>query len=98
MHAVNSNGTLRWNFKTGDMMDSSPVVGPDGTIYIGSEDHSLYAVNSDGSQKWHFQTGGAIHSSPAIAGDGTVYVGSQDTSFYAVSAPADLATVLRPVA
>ena len=36
---------------------SSPVIGTDGTIYIGSSDYYLYAVNPFGSLKWRYQTG-----------------------------------------
>ena len=78
-----SDGTEKWMFKTGNMMDSSPVIGPNGTIYIGSEDYSFYAVLPDGNQAWMFPTGGAIHSSPALGTD-TVYFGDQDAKFYAV--------------
>ena len=64
---------------------SSPAIGPDGTIYVGSQDNYLYAVNGDGTLKWRFQTGGVVRSSPAIAADGTIYVGSYDNRLYAVN-------------
>jgi len=55
---------------------SSPAIAPDGTIYVGSYDNSLYAVNPDGTLKWRYLTQGSVRSSPAVATDGTVYVGS----------------------
>ncbi len=64
---------------------SSPAIGPDGTIYVGSQDNYLYAVNDDGTLKWRFQTGGVVRSSPAIGADGTVYVGSYDNRLYALN-------------
>ena len=69
-------GSLKWKFQTGNVIDSSPAIGSDGTVYFGSDDNYLYALNSDGSLKWKFQTGDSISSSPAISADGTVYVGS----------------------
>jgi outer membrane protein assembly factor BamB len=63
---------------------SSPAIGPDGTIYVGSQDSYLYAVNGDGTLKWRFPTGGVVRSSPAIAPDGTIYVGSYDNRLYAL--------------
>jgi len=64
---------------------SSPAIGTDGTVYIGSDDAKLYALNPDGTLKWTYTTGGSIgYSSPAIGEDGTVYVGSQDTKLYAI--------------
>ena len=64
---------------------SSPAIGPDGTIYVGSQDDYLYAVNSNGSLKWRLQTGDVVRSSPAIGTDGTVYVGSYDNRLYAIN-------------
>jgi hypothetical protein len=64
---------------------SSPVIGADGTIYVGSDDYKLYAINPDGSQKWSFTTGFYVGSSPAIGADGTIYVGSNDNNLYAIN-------------
>ena len=76
---------LLWTFSTGGAVSSSPAVGGDGTIYVGSDDSNLYAVNPDGSQRWAFPTGGSVQSSPALGADGTVYVGSDDFNLYAVN-------------
>lgn len=67
---------------------SSPAIGPDGTIYVGSQDDYLYAVNPDSSLKWRFNAGGVVRSSPAVGADGTIYVGSYSNSLYALN-PAD---------
>jgi hypothetical protein len=67
------------------VVTSSPAIGADGTIYVGSADMKLYAINPDGSEKWHFTTQGAIASSPAIGSDGTIYIGSSDNNLYAVA-------------
>ena len=64
---------------------SSVAVAPDGTIYVGSGDHSLYAFRSDGALKWKYETGDAIVASPAVGSDGTIYVGSADRQFYAIN-------------
>lgn len=82
---TNPDGTLKWAFETGNGVFSSPAIGPDGAIYVGSDDNKLYAINPDGTQKWAFQTGGALVSSPAIGTDGTIYVGSEDTKLYAIN-------------
>jgi outer membrane protein assembly factor BamB len=36
-------GALRWRFRTGGLVISSPAVGG-GTIYVGSTDHRVYAL------------------------------------------------------
>jgi outer membrane protein assembly factor BamB len=53
---------------------SGPVVGPDGTVYIGGEG-KLTAVNPDGDAKWVFTpTMTGTVSTPALTVDGYVYV------------------------
>ena len=39
------NGNLEWTFSTGQSVDSSALLGADGTVYFGSGDSYLYAVN-----------------------------------------------------
>ena len=76
----------KWAFTTGNWITSSPAIGADGTIYIGSEDNKLYAINPNGTPKWAFPTGNGIrYSSPAIGADGTIYVGSEDDNLYAIN-------------
>ena len=66
-------------------MTSSPAIGSDGTVYVGSQDNKLYAINGkSGVKLWEFETGRDVGSSPAIGSDGTVYVGSDDKKLYAI--------------
>ena len=80
-----NSGIKKWEFVTGSFIFSSPAIGSDGTIYVGSYDKKLYALNPDGTKKWEFLTGSQIYSSPAIGSDGTVYVGSGDKKVYAIN-------------
>ena len=61
VHALYSDGTMKFVFTTGNMVDSSPVVSSTG-VFIGSEDDSLYSLDWNGSERWSFNTSGAIHS------------------------------------
>jgi hypothetical protein len=55
---------------------SSPVVGPNGTLYIGNYDNRLYAINStDGSLIWSFDAEGDVQSTPFVDTNNTVYFG-----------------------
>ena len=66
-------------------MESSPAIGSDGTVYVGSDDKKLYAINGkSGVKLWEIETGNVVYSSPAIGSDGTVYVGSFDKKLYAI--------------
>jgi|GEM_PF-3361881 len=82
------DGTLEWEYDEGDnFYSSSPVIGPDGTIYAGDTDVGImHAIDpSDGSQEWTFDTDGWIFGTPTVGGDGTVYFGSYDDTLYALN-------------
>ena len=44
-----STPVLLWSYSTEYPVLSSPAVGADGTVYVGSYDNKLYALNSTGS-------------------------------------------------
>ncbi len=67
-----------WVYPTGKGVFSSPIVGRDGTIYVGSADRSFYALHPDGTLRWKIDTGEIIDSSGLLDGDGRVYFGSGD--------------------
>jgi outer membrane protein assembly factor BamB len=76
---------VKWSYPTGGEVWSSPAIGADGTVYVGSNDGKLYAINPDGGLKWSYTTGFWMRCSTAIGADGTVYVGSQDCDLYAIN-------------
>lgn len=63
---------------------SSPALGHDGVIYIGTLPGNLLAFNSDGSKRWSFKTGFEMASSPSVGADETIYIGCRDRKLYAV--------------
>jgi hypothetical protein len=86
LYAINPNtGVPRWFYPMGGSVSSSPAIGADGTIYVGSDDHFFYAIRPTGTLKWKKETGDVITSSPAIGADGTIYVGSGGVKLYAFS-------------
>lgn len=82
--AASENDGLLWAFKADSAVDSSPAIGADGTLYVGSQDTYLYALNSDGTLSWRYKTGGGIFSSPAIGPGCVLYFGSDDGYVYAM--------------
>ena len=79
-------GTILWEFETGGVVESSPAIGKDGTVYIGSNDRKLYALyGNNGTKKWEFMAEGVFESTPAIGPDGTVYIGCRDEKVYALN-------------
>lgn len=82
---LNQDALIIWNYQPGSDIGSSPAIGADGTIYIGSSNGCLYAIDPQGGLKWCFQTwGGIFHSSPAIGTDGIIYIGSYNGRVYAI--------------
>jgi len=76
---------VKWKISIGSCICSSPAIGKDGTIYVGSNDTYLYAISPNGTIKWKFKTNGWVDSSPAVTDDGVIYVGSEDNHLYAVN-------------
>jgi outer membrane protein assembly factor BamB len=45
IYAVDCDGNRKWEVATGGPISaSSPALGPDGTVYVGSDDGLLYAI------------------------------------------------------
>lgn len=66
---------VKWKFDTGNGVESSPAIGSDGTIYVGTFSDNFYAINPDGTLKWKFtREGEHFRSSPTLDQDGTIYV------------------------
>lgn len=81
LHAITPDGTIAWTFLPNgsygmftSSVQSSPVVGADGTIYVGWMNTYLFAINPDGTMKWAVSPSSSICSSPALAPDGTIDV------------------------
>jgi len=74
--------TLAWKRFLGDPVPR-PVLGSDGTIYVGSKAGDLYALRgSDGRILWRRSTGVQVHATPCRTGD-LVFAGGGDGVFYA---------------
>ena len=84
--AVQRPGTVLWEFETESAVFSSPAIGLDSTLYVGSRDNNLYAINGkSGGKLWQFETGGEVWCSPTIGFGDTVYIGSVDKKLYAIN-------------
>ncbi|MDQ1339840.1 MAG: hypothetical protein QG567_995 [Campylobacterota bacterium] len=84
LYALNSNGGLRWKFKTKGAILSSPIIRDDEIVIFGSKDGNLYALDKNGSLKWKYDTSNAISATPALDDAGNVYFGTHNGFFYAL--------------
>jgi len=62
--------TVLWEFKTGHRVYSSPAIGSDGTVYVGSWDKKLYAIKTDSKglakSPWPMRGQNAGHTGRAL--------------------------------
>ncbi|MFO0938626.1 MAG: PQQ-binding-like beta-propeller repeat protein [Gemmataceae bacterium] len=76
---------VAWTFKTGNAIDSTPVV-VNGVVYVGSADKHVYAVDfATGLQKWKTPLGSPVRAAPGVK-DGRVYLGDVDGKFHCLDA------------
>jgi outer membrane protein assembly factor BamB len=69
-------GTLKWKFKTGAIVISSPIV-KDDIVYFGSNDGNVYGLNvNTGTQTWKLKVGDKAYGSPSISNN-LIYVASE---------------------
>jgi outer membrane protein assembly factor BamB len=87
-------GQRPWAFRTGRGVFSTPLIGGDGTVYIGSADTWFYALRPDGRLRWRIKTGGIIDASGVLSafdsrlGSAPLTFGSGDELLYHVTTPA----------
>ena len=87
------HGDRPWVFRTGRGIFSTPIIGADGTIYIGSADTYFYAIKPDGRLRWRLKTGGLIDAAGALSAyDASLRsvpltFGSADDLLYHVTTP-----------
>ena len=77
------NNTNKAPFTSPNSIYTTPVIAPDGTIYIGSNEGYLFALNTNGTIKWSYSAGYPLQSSPIIDGSGSIYFGAGN-NVYAV--------------
>jgi outer membrane protein assembly factor BamB len=89
--ALKPDGSIGWEYETGyGSITATPVVGRDGTVYIGSVDFGspelvLHAIRPDGELRWKYDAGAWITTGVAITSDDQVIVACQDGTVHAVA-------------
>jgi outer membrane protein assembly factor BamB len=77
---VGAGGALRWSTAAGnaDRVEGSPIIGPDGVVYIGADNGAVVALDgATGNIRWATTVQKAgVDSTPALGADGILYVGA----------------------
>jgi outer membrane protein assembly factor BamB len=87
VYSLNSlNGSTNWlsqisntnraPFTSPNSLYTTPVIGPDETIYIGTNEGYLFALNPNGQVKWSYNAGYPLQSSPIMDLSGSIYFGA----------------------
>lgn len=68
--------TPLWVYDAGQVIQGSPALATDGTVYIGVGNALFAITNADSvaSNKWIFASGLSTVGAPAVGSDGTVYI------------------------
>lgn len=73
VYCLTPGGKVKWQKQIGsgdfDWIPASPVIAPDGTVYVGSFQDALFAFQGDGAplaDKWSMQRGTARHTGRAV--------------------------------
>jgi outer membrane protein assembly factor BamB len=80
-----SQGALVWDVALGGPVRSTPALGRDATVIVGSDDLSIHGLDAaTGARRWSVRTGGFVRASARVDRDGWIYVGSEDDRLYAI--------------
>lgn len=86
MYALDSQGNLKWAYRTGGPIYSAPTITSvvengikKSVIVFGAYSGNLLCLNStDGTKVWALSAGGTIYNSPVVGSDGGIYVLASD--------------------
>jgi outer membrane protein assembly factor BamB len=93
VYALNPSGSIKWQirvnntdnnnlFTSPNSMYTTPAIGNNGTIYIGSNEGYLFALEPTlGNLKWKYNAGYPLQSSPIIDTNGNLYFGAGQSVF-----------------
>ncbi|MEJ2746695.1 MAG: PQQ-binding-like beta-propeller repeat protein [Anaerolineae bacterium] len=95
-YAINSDGSEKWRFRTGEMIDSAGALPADTseTVLVPSGDGYLYKLSTDdGQQIWKFDArvsprmsyNNWFEANVVIGPDGTIYAGNTNFNYYAIT-------------
>ncbi|MDH5507688.1 MAG: PQQ-like beta-propeller repeat protein [Anaerolineae bacterium] len=87
LYAIDAGSkAVRWSQDLGGAVVSTPTIGPDGNLYVGTFAGEVLALNSkSGKVIWRITTQDWVWGSPELV-DGTLYVGDLGGNFYALEA------------
>jgi len=84
LYAINPNGTIKWHSNLIGSVHYQPVIGLNGTIYVGTMER-FHAFYPNGTLQWILPMKKEFRGDPVISPEGIIYVGTKDGYLYAVN-------------
>jgi len=83
LFALSSEGEWIWDYQYPTSEFTDPVIGTDGTIYLGcigflDSWHGILAVNPNGTLEWKYETSDNVHTTLSLGYGGVIYFGTYD--------------------
>jgi outer membrane protein assembly factor BamB len=87
---------LSWRYVSGGRIVAKPAVDHRGSIYIISDDRTLYALSALGRERWRYPVGRKLSAGPVVTYDGTVLIGTRSGILLATGANGRLRWMFSP--
>lgn len=91
--AITPQGKIRFRFQAWGKFFSNPVLGPEGDIFVGSQDGNFYAVHPDGTERYRVYAGAAVDAQAAFGPGGFAYFADDRGRVHAVDEWSDEAWI-----
>lgn len=84
-YSVYPKGVLKWSIDLGRDIKSSPAIGRDGNIYVGSDDNKLFSISQSGNIIWEYETDGDIDTPPVVCPNDDILALSDKRILYVIN-------------
>ncbi len=75
VYALSTRGELVWSTDLGHDVDGGPVVGEDGSIFVGTDGDEVVCLRATGAVAWRASVGGFVRGPLSLARNGDVLAG-----------------------
>jgi outer membrane protein assembly factor BamB len=85
LYLLGADGEIVQTFYLSEWLPYTPLLGPDGTVFVASFSGYVYALTMDGKSQWKFKVPLSFPPAMTVDAEGTLLVGGLDGYMYAIS-------------